>query len=50
MVSMNPLSNNDIENELSYAYLHAVAARSGIGCSLATRHEDNRGIDARLNA
>lgn len=47
---MNPLSNNDIESELSYAYLHAVASRSGIGCSLATRHEDNRGIDARLTA
>ena len=47
---MNPLSNNDIESELSYAYLHAVASRAGMGCRLATRHEDNRGVDATLTA
>lgn len=47
---MRPLSENDIEAELSYAYLHAVAAKVGIGCRGADRHEDNSGIDAQLNA
>lgn len=45
---MGPLSANQIESELSYAYLHAVAAIAGVACSVATRHEDNAGIDARL--
>ena len=47
---MKPLSSQNIESELSYAYLHAVAAHAGIACSSATRHEDNVGIDARLLA
>ncbi|MFO0750883.1 MAG: hypothetical protein U1F43_35210 [Myxococcota bacterium] len=37
---------NDIESELSYAYLHAVAAQAGIACQLASRALDNLGIDA----
>jgi hypothetical protein len=47
---MRPLSKNDVEAELSYAYLHAVAAKAGIACRAADRHEDNKGIDAQLIA
>ncbi|HRI68370.1 MAG TPA: DUF4365 domain-containing protein [Polyangium sp.] len=47
---MRPLSSNDIEAELSYAYLHAVAGHAGVGCRYACRHEDGRGIDAQLTA
>ena len=42
------MTENDIEAELSYAYLHAVAARARIICRDATRLEDNAGIDAML--
>jgi hypothetical protein len=45
-----PLSNNDIESELSYAYLHAVASKAGVMSKHVTRHEDNKGIDAHLTA
>lgn len=45
---MKPLSNNDIEAELSYAYMHAVASKAGIGCKVGSRHDDNAGIDAEL--
>ena len=46
---MKPLSPNDIEAELSYAYLHAVAARAGVGCKVVeSRHDDNAGVDAAL--
>src|SRR5215471_2663408 len=41
-----PLTDNDIRAELSYAYLHAVAARAGFGCECAGRHTDNAGVDA----
>lgn len=47
---MLPLSDLDIESELSYAYLHAVAARAGMACTITGRHEDNRGVDARIVA
>ena len=39
----------DIESELSYAYLHAVAAKAGMSCTVTGRHEDNHGCDAHLN-
>lgn len=42
------LSVQNIESELSYAYLHAVAAQAGVSCTQGSRHEDNHGIDARL--
>jgi hypothetical protein len=45
---VKPLSSNDIESELSYAYLHAVAAKAGVGCKVGSRHDDNAGIDAEL--
>jgi hypothetical protein len=44
----NPLDPKDIESELSYAYLHAVASAAGVNCGGANRHTDNRGIDATL--
>ena len=46
--SMSPLSNQDVESELSYAYLHAVAAHTHVSCGCVTRHEDNAGVDASL--
>lgn len=39
----------DIEAQLSYAYLHAVASHAGIACQEATRARDNAGIDATLH-
>lgn len=47
---MSPLSPANIESELSYAYLHAVASAAGASCSITTRHEDNTGVDAKLVA
>lgn len=47
---MRPLSPPNIESELSYAYLHAVASKAGMSCREANRHEDNNGIDAQLTA
>ena len=43
---MRALSPPNIESELSYAYLHAVASSAGMACSMGNRHEDNNGIDA----
>ena len=43
-----PLPTNEIESELSYAYLHAVASRAGFGCKPNPRHEDNVGLDATI--
>lgn len=40
---------NDVEAELSYAYLHAVASVARASCQIATRLEDNHGIDANLS-
>jgi hypothetical protein len=45
---MSPLSDENVESELSYAYLHAVAAHSHVSCGSVTRHEDNAGVDASL--
>jgi Domain of unknown function (DUF4365) len=47
---MSAPSQLDIESELSYAYLHAVASQAGMACRDATRLEDNAGIDAMLTA
>ncbi|WP_161492658.1 DUF4365 domain-containing protein [Pseudophaeobacter leonis] len=47
---MNPLTDLNIESELSYAYIHAVASHSGASCDIGTRHEDNAGVDAKLTA
>ncbi|PBB41308.1 hypothetical protein CK222_22320 [Mesorhizobium sp. WSM3866] len=45
---MQPLSSQNIESELSYAYLHAVASSAGAACTGVTRHQDNAGVDAKL--
>ncbi|MBX9784506.1 MAG: DUF4365 domain-containing protein [Chitinophagaceae bacterium] len=45
---MRPLTNNDIESELSYAYLHAVTSKVGASCSIANRSLDGNGIDASI--
>lgn len=42
------LTDQNITAELSYAYLHAVAAKAGMGCSWGTRHDDGVGVDATL--
>lgn len=44
-----PLLTNDIESELSYAYLHAVASKAGLSCTSANRHGDNYTIDAQVD-
>ena len=43
------LDENNIKCELSYAYLHAVAARVGCECQIAGRHSDGMGVDARVH-
>lgn len=40
------LSQQDIESELSYAYLHAVSSRAGFPCEYTTRLVDGAGVDA----
>lgn len=47
---MPALSDVNIESELSYAYLHAVASRAGVACECLGRHSDNLGVDAELHA
>ena len=43
------LSENDVKAELSYAYLHAVAAQAQFGCEVRSRHLDNAGVDATIS-
>lgn len=43
------LTEQNIEAELSYAYLHAIATRAGFSCSYTTRHLDDVGIDALIH-
>lgn len=45
---MRPLTTNDKESELSYAYLHAVASSVGASCGIASRSLDGNGIDATI--
>jgi len=47
---MRALIAPNIESELSYAYLHAVASKAGMACAPAGRHEDNNGVDAQVTA
>ncbi|CAN5189181.1 hypothetical protein BH11BAC6_BH11BAC6_14490 [soil metagenome] len=44
-----PLPTNEIESELSYAYLHAIASRAGLNCKLESRHGDNYAVDALVD-
>lgn len=43
------LREQNIEAELSYAYLHAVATRGGFACSYTHRHLDDAGVDAQID-
>ncbi len=43
------MEDKDIEAELSYAYLHAVASQAGIACQGSMRAHDNLGIDVTLS-
>jgi len=40
------LSQQNIEADLSYAYLHLIAARGGFSCTYTHRHLDDAGVDA----
>lgn len=42
------IQKQDVESELSYAYLHAVAAKAGFACQVTDRLSDNHGIDATV--
>jgi hypothetical protein len=42
------LTDQNIESELSYACLHAIASRGGIICEYTGRHTDEAGVDATL--
>jgi hypothetical protein len=42
------LTSQNVEAELSYAYLHAVASRAGIICERTGRGSDDAGVDAVL--
>lgn len=42
------LTQANIEAELSYAYLHAVASRAGFACEWRNRHLDGAGVDATI--
>lgn len=43
------LTEQNIEAELSYAYLHAVAAHAGFACKESDRHLDDAGVDATVS-
>ena len=43
------LSFQNIESELSYAYLHAIAGKAGMNCKAGDRHDDGHGVDAEIN-
>ncbi len=47
---MSALTENNIESELSYAYLHAIASKAGMECTFTGRHSDGAGVDARVHA
>jgi hypothetical protein len=48
MAGKQLLTQQQIESELSYAYLHAVASRAGFECAVTGRHSDGAGVDAVL--
>jgi hypothetical protein len=47
---VSPLSDNDVEEELSIAYLHAVCAAARMSAQVAGRSKDNRGVDMDISA
>lgn len=47
---ISPLNDNDMEEELSIAYLHTACTSARLGMQVGTRTKDNRGVDATINA
>lgn len=43
------LSIQNIESELSYAYIHAIAGKAGMSCKPGDRHDDGHGVDAEIS-
>jgi hypothetical protein len=43
------LTSQNIESELSYAFLHAIAGKAGMSCKMGDRHDDSHGVDAEIN-
>ena len=42
------MTNQNIESELSYAYLHAICSKAGLSCKQGDRHDDASGVDAEI--
>jgi len=42
------MTDQNIESELSYAYLHAVCSKAGLSCKQGDRHDDGAGVDAEI--
>src|SRR5438132_479349 len=42
------LTSQNVEAELSYAYLHTVASKAGFSCEYRNRHLDGAGVDATI--
>jgi|GEM_PF-6652243 len=45
-----PFTDQNVESELSYAYLHAITAHAKVACCVSGRHLDNAGVDAHLTS
>ncbi|KAA2241792.1 DUF4365 domain-containing protein [Chitinophaga agrisoli] len=43
------LTLQNVESELSYAFLHAIAGKAGMSCKMGDRHDDAHGIDAEIS-
>ena len=48
MKKLDEMTNQNIESELSYAYLHAVCSKAGLSCKQTDRHDDAVGVDAEI--
>jgi len=42
------MTSQNIESELSYAYLHAICGKAGLSCKQGDRHDDGAGVDAEI--
>ena len=42
------MTSQNIESELSYAYLHAVCSKAGLSCKQGDRHDDGAGVDSEI--
>jgi len=43
-----PLPENELKEELSYAYIHTIAARAGFSCDRP--HKDRQSMDVQINS